>query len=113
MKLSEVVEARQVSTMAEASYNSGLRPRKLEIKESLDSLDQFKMSFRTYYSRDSNFKRFLKSSATWDNEEDNRGFVDETEGLKRTAPDLVMELENFLGTLASYLPFFLSERCPH
>ena len=59
-------------------------PRKLENKETQQSLDQWKMQYRQYIKQDDHYRKFLSSDVQWRPEETNYGFVIETEGLKRS-----------------------------
>ena len=82
-----------------------LAPRRLESRESIHSLNQFKSVFRNYYRRCPYYGRFLLPGTKWDRSE-NRGFrAAETSGLKRDIETLIADLDGFLECLASYLPF--------
>ena len=82
-----------------------LAPRRLESRESIHSLNQFKSVFRNYYRRCPYYGRFLLPGTKWDRSE-NRGFrAPETSGLKRDIETLIADLDGFLECLASYLPF--------
>ena len=82
-------------------------PRMLTQNETLQSLNHWKTAFRTYYRRDSFYKCFLLQDAQWDPAADNYGQIDDREGANviRTAADKAGDLEDFLNTLAGYLPF--------
>ena len=60
-------------------------PRKLENKESLQSLEQWRTQFRQFMKRDDHYRIFLSSETVWDPLAINYGFATETAGLKRTA----------------------------
>ena len=81
-----------------------LLPRRLDQKESLNSLNQWKTTFRNYYRRCPYYGLFLLPATSWD-DSPTRGFVTETSGLKRDVPTLVADLEGFLDCIASFLPF--------
>ena len=82
-----------------------LAPRKLEQRETLNSLNHWKTVFLNYYRRCPYYGGFLRPGLTWTNN-DNRGFTtDETDGLRRTPAILASDLEGFLSCLGSYLPF--------
>ena len=87
-----------------------LAPRKLEYKETLNSLNQWRTIFRNYYRRCPYYGQFLLSTTTWNNSP-SRGFTAETTGLRRDIPTLVSDLEGFLDCIASFLPFdYISEK---
>ena len=80
-------------------------PRRLEQKESLHSLNQWKSVFRNYYRRCPYYSRFLLPTAKWDNSV-RKGFTSaETTGLKRDIDTLAADLDGFLDCLSSFLPF--------
>ena len=80
-------------------------PRKLEQKETLQSLNQWRNTFRNYYRRCQFYGLFLSPDTSWDNSL-SRGFIEnESTGLKRSPKILAADLEGFLSCLASYLPF--------
>ena len=82
-----------------------LAPRKLEQRETLQSLNHWKCVFKNYYRRCQFYGYFLAPDVKW-NSERNRGFTQsEANGLKRDPPTLASDLEGFLGCLGSYLPF--------
>ena len=58
-------------------------PRKLECKETQQSLDQWKMQFRQYVKQDDHYRKFLSSEIQWQPHAVNYGFEVETDGLKR------------------------------
>ena len=93
--------------MAESSLNQprALAPRRLEQKESLQSLNHWRSVFRNYYRRCQYYGLFLLPTTTWDSSL-NRGFTeDETTGLKRNIQTLAADLNGFLDCIGSYLPF--------
>ena len=89
-------------------------PRMLTTNETLHSLNHWRTSFRTYYRRDGYFKAFLLPDATWTNSARNHyGQTEDTNGtvVTRTAADKGEDLQDFLNTLAGYLPFpYLTEK---
>ena len=88
-------------------------PRMLTPSETLQTLNHWKTSFRTYYRRDSFYKGFLLPEATWDSTADSYGQAADQNGgeVIRTAADKAGDLEDFLNTLAGYLPFpYLTEK---
>ena len=95
-------------------YNNqprALAPRKLEQRENLQSLNQWKCVFTNFYRRCQFHGYFLTPGMTWSNDR-NRGFItDEPSGLKRTPEVLASDLDGFLSTIASYLPFdYIAEK---
>ena len=99
--------------MADSSLTQprALAPRRLEQKESLQSLNHWRSVFRNYYRRCQYYGIFLLPTTTWDNTE-NRGFTTaETTGLKRNVQTLAADLAGFLDCIGSYLPFdYVSEK---
>ena len=99
--------------MADSSLTQprALAPRRLEQKESLQSLNHWRSVFRNYYRRCQYYGIFLLPTTTWDNTE-NRGFTTaETTGLKRNVQTLAADLGGFLDCIGSYLPFdYVSEK---
>ena len=82
-----------------------LAPRRLEHRESLNSLNKWAAVFRNYYRRCNYYGLYLLPSTTWDNTP-SRGFTEpERTGLKRDAATLAADLEGFLDCIGSYLPF--------
>ena len=77
-------------------------PRMLTTTETLQTLNHWKTSFRTYYRRDSFYKGFLLSTAEWDPAADNYGQADDVQGgdVVRPAADKAGDLQDFLNTLA-------------
>ena len=53
-------------------------PRKLENKESMQSLQQWKMQFKQFVKQDDHFKTFIASDMTWNPSLTNYGFHAET-----------------------------------
>ena len=60
-------------------------PRKLECKETLMSLQQWRTQFRQYVKQDDHYKGFLQSELEWNPLEVNYGFITETTGLKSSS----------------------------
>lgn len=88
-------------------------PRMLLPTETLQTLNHWKTSFRTYYRRDSFYKGFLLPNAEWNYAADHYGQADDVQGgnVIRSAADKAGDLEDFLNTLAGYLPFpYLTEK---
>jgi len=79
-------------------------PRKLENKETFQSLQQWKMQFRQYVKQDDHYKTFLASDTVWNPQATNYGFEVETQGLKRSARALMDDCCDLLHTLATFLP---------
>ena len=92
--------------MSENSHQQprALAPRKLEQTETLQSLNHWRNVVKNYFRRCQFYSYFLTPGLTWDNT-NTRGFVNETSGLKRTATLLASDLEGFLSTIGTYLPF--------
>ena len=82
-------------------------PRKLENKESLQSLEQWRMQFRQFVKRDDHYRIFLSSDTVWDPFATNYGFRTETGGLARTASALKDDCKDFLYTLATFYPLVI------
>ena len=86
-------------------------PRKLENKESMQSLQQWKMQFKQFVKQDDHFKTFIASDMTWNPSLTNYGFQAETVGLKRTATAMMDDCVDFLHILANFLPHgYLTEK---
>ena len=82
-----------------------LAPRRLEQVESLQSLNHWRTVVKNYFRRCQYYSCFLAPGLKWDNTP-TRGFtVTETTGLKRTPTALASDLEGFLSTIGTYLPF--------
>ena len=82
-----------------------LAPRKLEQTETLQSLNHWRNVVKNYFRRCQFYSYFLTPGLNWDNTA-TRGFVNnETSGLKRTPALLANDLEGFLSTIGTYLPF--------
>ena len=93
--------------MTEHTQNQprALAPRKLEQRETLNSLNHWRTVFLNYYRRCPFYGYFLRPGLTWNNDR-TRGFTaNEADGLKRTPAILASDLEGFLSCLGSYLPF--------
>ena len=86
-------------------------PRKLECKETVLSLQQWKMQYKQYMKQDDQYKTFLGSNVVWDPNLPNYGFIAETRGLERTANDIMDDCKDFLHILATFLPHgYLTEK---
>ena len=79
-------------------------PRQLTSNETLESLNHWRSTFRTFYKRDDAYRRFFRSDFTWDANAANYGLEEELDGLKRPAADLKEDLIDLLNTLAGFLP---------
>ena len=79
-------------------------PRKLECQETRISLQQWKMQFRQYIKQDDHYRGFIASDVVWNPLEDNYGFITETTGLQRNPRALKDDCQDFLHTLATFLP---------
>ena len=87
------------------------QPRLLEDTETMESLTHWWTQFRNYYRRDKYVGGFLVSTAKWNPSAVNMGFVDETDGLKRTKADVEQDFLAFMDTLASYMRYsYITER---
>ena len=76
-----------------------LAPRKLEQKETLQTLNHWRGVFTNYYRRCQFYGYFLTPNVKWDNSA-HRGFgVSETGGLKRNPATLAADLTGFLSTM--------------
>ena len=86
-------------------------PRKLECQETRISLQQWKMQFRQYIKQDDHYRGFIASDVVWNPLEDNYGFITETTGLQRNPRALKDDCQDFLHTLATFLPHgYLTEK---
>ena len=82
-----------------------LVPRRLEQKETLNSLNQWRTVLRNYHRRCSYYGIFLLPTTTWDSSP-TRGFSEpERTGLKRDIATLASDLDGFLDSVASFIPF--------
>ena len=82
-----------------------LQPRRLEQKETLQSLNHWRSVFRIFYRRCPYYGIFLLPNTKWDSSR-SRGFTaTEASGLKRDAATLAADLEGFLDCVGSYCPF--------
>ena len=87
------------------SQPKALLPRKLEERETPQTLNHWKSVFVNYYRRCQFYGFFLQPGVIWSNEV-NHGFTTpEVNGLKRPVETLSFDLEGFLACLSSYLPF--------
>ena len=82
-----------------------LLPRRLDQQETLNSLNQWVITFKNFYRRCNFYSYFLQPGVTWNKNARDRGFSAETSGLNRSAEILGSDLEGFLQTLSSFLPF--------
>ena len=82
-----------------------LAPRRLEQVETLQSLNHWRTVIKNYFRRCQYYGYFLTPGLKWDNTA-NRGLIaEEPSGLKRTVAALASDLEGFLSTIGTYLPF--------
>ena len=80
-------------------------PRKLEQKETLDTLDHFKRTVRLFYKRETSFSKFFKPGVAWNFTTPNYGL----EGDE--AEEDADNLEDLLNAISDHLPFpYLSGR---
>ena len=79
-------------------------PRQLGSKETLESLTHWQNSFRTFYKRDDVYRRFFKSTISWDSKNPNYGFEADAD-VDKTAEDIAEDFMDLLNTLSGYLPF--------
>ena len=82
-----------------------LIPRRLDQQETLNSLNQWIITFKNFYRRCSYYGYFLQPGIRWNADETDRGLMEEQTGLKRSPALLSSDLEGFLQTLSGYLPF--------
>ena len=86
-------------------------PRRLESKETCQSLQQWRMQFRQYIKQDDHYRLFIASDVSWNPQELNYGFLAEQTGLKRTALAMKDDCQDFLHMLATFLPHgYLTEK---
>ena len=86
-------------------------PRKLECHETRMSLQQWRMQFRQFIKQDDHYRGFLSSDVQWDPLDDNYGFITETTGLRRSPRSMKDDCQDFLHTLATFLPHgYLTEK---
>ena len=81
-----------------------LTPRKLDQQETRQTLNQWRTVFRNFYRRCPYYSIFMLPTTQWD-QTANRGLTQEQTGLKRNPETLASDLEGFLDSVASYLPF--------
>ena len=61
--------------------------------------------------RDDQYKTFLGSNTTWNPNLQNYGFIEETQGLNRSAEEKMDDCKDFLHILATFLPHgYLTEK---
>ena len=82
-----------------------LLPRCLDQQETLNSLNKWMITFKNFYRRCNYYRYFLQPGLSWNKDARNRGFPPETSGLNRSAGVLASDLEGFLQTISSFLPF--------
>ena len=82
-----------------------LLPRRLDQQETLNSLNQWVITFKNFYRRCPYYGYFLQPGVVWTTDPTDRGFIAEETGLKRASALLSSDLEGFLQTLSGYLPF--------
>ena len=105
--IEQVIGSRLDSVLNMTSQVAHLRmkePRKLENKETFQSLQQWKMQFRQYVKQDDHYKSFLSSDVNWNPRAADYGFTVETQGLKHSARAQMDDCCDFLHTLATFLP---------
>ena len=92
--------------MTEMTQNlpRALAPRRLEQQETLQNLNHWRGVLQNFYRRCQYYSHFLTPNLRWGPSED-RGFRTETTGLKRSAEVLASDLDGFLESITSYLPF--------
>ena len=89
-----------------SQQHRAMHPRRLEQQESLNSLNQWSITFKNFYRRCQYYGYFLQPNLTWTTDvSTNRGLQAEATGLKRTPDILASDLEGFLQCLSGYLPF--------
>ena len=81
-----------------------LAPRRLEQQETLQNLNHWRGVIQNYYRRCQYYSFFLTPNLRW-GVNGNRNFPTETTGLKRSPEVLASDLDGFLESIASYLPF--------
>ena len=86
-------------------------PRRLECKETCQSLQQWKMQFRQYIKQDDHYRTFIASDVVWNPLITTYGFTAETTGLKRSVSALKDDCQDFLHILSTFLPHgYLTEK---
>ena len=95
--------------LSEMSYVKFPPPRPLTKKESLDSLDNWKSQFRTFFKRDDTFRRFLGSDFKWDPMKTDFGFTPDKDAtnpsiITVTAKDKAEDFTDLLNVLSGFLP---------
>ena len=74
------------------------RPNRLTEEETLTSFEDWKNNLIFYLKQDTNFKKFLKADAVWHKSSSNV----EHRGLE--SAEVLLQLKNFLGVIASLSP---------
>ena len=97
----------QTTNMSEmqVSQPRALLPRRLDQQETLNSLNQWVITFKNFYRRCTYYGYFLQPGVAWSTNSNERGFTAEQTGLKRSPSVLSSDLEGSLQTLSGYLPF--------
>ena len=90
--------------MAQSTHVKIPLPRKLESKETMQSLQQWKMQFKQYMKQDDNYRCFLGSDVAWNPTHVTYGFEAEAAGLRRTAIQKMDDCKDFLHVLCTFLP---------
>ena len=90
--------------MAQVSHVKIPLPRKLELKETMQSLVQWRMQFKQYIKQDDNYRCFIASDVTWDPAHLTYGFAAEDNGRQRTAVQKMDDCKDFLLLLCTFLP---------
>ena len=88
-------------------------PRNLTLNESRESLSNWLDNVQSFFTRDTNFQRFVAPGATWDPNHATYGFAaegNETK-LRRTALEVRQALIDFFNGVSMFFPFnFLKRR---
>ena len=79
-------------------------PRQLGTTETLENLTHWRTTFRTYFKKDDSYKPLIRTNASWNPSDSNYGQVDETNGLERSAEEVMEDLLDLLNILAGFLP---------
>ena len=88
-----------------------LAPRRLEQTETLQTLNHWRGVLQNYFRRCQYYSYFLQPNLTWTTSADHGFTVNEQTGLKRNPQMLSADLDGFLETISSYLPFdYISDK---
>jgi len=87
------------------SQPRALAPRRLEQTETLQTLNQWRGVLQNYFRRCQYYSYYLQPNLTWNTSVDHGFTESERTGLKRTPQLLSADLDGFLETISSYLPF--------